>query len=243
MRSPTPTCHSSEHCPESSATTTPAGARPGAGTATAPTRRRPPPGPPPRRSVFGLPRGRVSGIAPGARLIAYRVCLSLGCYSSDSVSAIEQAVLDGVDVINFSISGGADPYSDPVELAFLDAYAAGIEVNASAGNAGPGPGTADHGGPWVTTVGASYGPRAYMTTLATPWLRWRDDAAPWVDDHQRRRGEDRGVGRRRRGIRGPDVQQPDGTRDRHGPRGGLRARKRATAREILERQTWRRRRE
>ena len=93
-----------------------------------------------KASVFGLPRGRVSGIAPGARLIAFRVCLSLGCYSSDSVSAIEQAVLDGVDVINFSISGGADPYSDPVELAFLDAYAAGIEVNASAGNAGPGPG-------------------------------------------------------------------------------------------------------
>ena len=65
--------------------------------------------------------------------------------------------------------------------------------------------------------------------VATPWLRRRDDAAPWVDDHQRRRGEDRGVGRRRRGIRGPDVQQPDGTRDRHGPRGGLRARERATA--------------
>ena len=130
-------------------------------------------GSPTKASVFGLPRGRVSGIAPGARLIAYRVCLSLGCYSSDSVSAIEQAVLDGVDVINFSISGGADPYSDPVELAFLDAYAAGIEVNASAGNAGPGPGTADHGGPWVTTVGASYGPQAYMTTLR---LRGSDGA-------------------------------------------------------------------
>jgi subtilisin family serine protease len=130
-------------------------------------------GSPTKASVFGLPRGRVSGIAPGARLIAYRVCLSLGCYGSDSVSAIEQAVLDGVDVINFSISGGADPYSDPVELAFLDAYAAGIQVNASAGNAGPGPGTADHGGPWVTTVGASYGPRAYMTALR---LRGADGA-------------------------------------------------------------------
>jgi subtilisin family serine protease len=122
-------------------------------------------GAPTTASVFGLPRGRMSGVAPGARVIAYRVCLDLGCYSSDSVSAVEQAVIDGVDVINFSISGGSDPYSDPVELAFLDAYAAGIEVNASAGNSGPGPATAQHGGPWVTTVGASYGPRAFMTNL------------------------------------------------------------------------------
>ena len=122
-------------------------------------------GAPTTASVFGLPRGRVSGMAPGARIIAYRVCLDRGCYSSDSVSAIQQAVVDGVDVINFSISGGADPFSDPVELAFLDAYAAGIDVNASAGNSGPGPGTAEHAGPWVTTVGASYGPSAFMTSL------------------------------------------------------------------------------
>ena len=40
-------------------------------------------------------------------------------------------------VINFSISGGTDPFTDPVELAFLDAYAAGVFVAASAGNAGP----------------------------------------------------------------------------------------------------------
>jgi subtilisin family serine protease len=95
-------------------------------------------GAPTTASVFGLPRGRVSGMAPGARIIAYRVCLDRGCYSSDSVSAIQQAVIDRVDVINFSISGGADPFSDPVELAFLDAYAAGIDVNASAGTR-PGP--------------------------------------------------------------------------------------------------------
>jgi hypothetical protein len=96
----------------------------------------------------------------------YRVCLALaGCFQSDSVSAVEQSILDGVDVINFSISGGQDPYSDPVELAFLDAFAAGISVNASAGNSGPGAGTANHASPWVTTVGASTSPRQYSTTL------------------------------------------------------------------------------
>jgi len=114
--------------------------------------------------LFGTERGPISGIAPGASVIAYHVCLADGCFGSDSVAAVEQAILDGVDVINFSISGGASPYTDPVELAFLDAYNAGISVNASAGNAGPGAATADHGGPWVTTVGASTSNRAFLTT-------------------------------------------------------------------------------
>ena len=45
--------------------------------------------------------------------------------------------------------------TDPVELAFLDAYAAGVFVAASAGNDGPGASTANHLSPWVTTVAAS----------------------------------------------------------------------------------------
>ncbi|MBA2426476.1 MAG: S8 family serine peptidase, partial [Actinobacteria bacterium] len=115
--------------------------------------------------IFGVEHGPISGIAPGAHVIGYRVCLDLGCFQSDSVVAVEQAILDGVDVINFSISGGADAYSDPVELAFLDAYSAGISVNASAGNSGPGAGTADHAGPWVTTVGASTSDRHFFARL------------------------------------------------------------------------------
>ncbi len=115
--------------------------------------------------LFGIDRGPISGIAPGAHVIAYRICLEQGCFPSDSVAAVQQAILDGVDVINFSISGGGSPYTDPVELAFLDAFNAGISVNASAGNSGPGAATADHGGPWVTTVGASSSNRAHQTTL------------------------------------------------------------------------------
>ena len=34
-----------------------------------------------------------------------------------------ELILDGVDVINYSIGGGTGPYHDPVELAFRDAYA------------------------------------------------------------------------------------------------------------------------
>jgi hypothetical protein len=115
--------------------------------------------------LYGTDRGPVCGVAPGAHVIDYRVCLSQGCYASDSVAAIQQAILDGVDVINFSVTGGADPYIDPVELAFLDAFDAGITVDAPAGNFGPVPGTTDHGGPWVTTVAASTGPSAYSSTL------------------------------------------------------------------------------
>ena len=113
----------------------------------------------------GVDRGHISGIAPGAHVIAYRVCDQDGCYTTDSIDAVEQAITDDVDVINFSIGGGSNPYTDAVELAFLDAYAAGILVNASAGNDGPGASTLGHAGPWVNTVGASTLNREFGTTL------------------------------------------------------------------------------
>jgi subtilisin family serine protease len=115
--------------------------------------------------VLGVNRGPVQGIAPGAWLSVYKVCGAAGCFSSDSVAAVQQAVTDGVNVINFSISGGTDPLTDPVELAFLDAYAAGVFVAASAGNSGPGAGTANHLSPWVTTVAASTQRREFASIL------------------------------------------------------------------------------
>lgn len=115
--------------------------------------------------IFGVDRGRISGVAPGAWVLSYKVCGVEGCFSSDSVAAVQQAILDGADVINFSISGGANPFTDPVELAFLGAYQAGITVAASAGNSGPGAGTTDHRSPWVITVAASTQARAFQSTL------------------------------------------------------------------------------
>jgi subtilisin family serine protease len=115
-------------------------------------------------SIFGVPRGQVSGMAPGASIVAYRACLSQGCTGPDLVAAIDQAIADGVDVINYSISGGTST-DDPVEQAFLSAYAAGIVVSAAAGNDGPTPGTANHVSPWEITVGASTGPRQFATTV------------------------------------------------------------------------------
>ncbi|MEO8830111.1 S8 family serine peptidase [Lapillicoccus sp.] len=114
---------------------------------------------------LGVDRGPISGVAPGAWVLEYKVCGAEGCFSSDSAAAVAQAIKDGADVINFSISGGNDPYSDPVELAFLDAYNAGVFVAASAGNSGPGAATTAHRSPWVTTVAASTQLRAFTSTL------------------------------------------------------------------------------
>ena len=109
---------------------------------------------------------KVGGIAPGAQIAEYKVCGPAGCYSSDSAQAVGQAILDGVDAINFSIGGGNNPATDPVEQAFLDAYNAGVFVAASAGNDGPGAATAGHGGPWVTTVAASTQRRDFESHLS-----------------------------------------------------------------------------
>lgn len=115
-------------------------------------------------NLLGNDLGTISGIAPRAHLVAYKVCGQLGCYSSDSAAAIEQAIADGVDVLNFSISGGANPYNDAVGLAFLSAYANNIYVAASAGNAGPGANTVNHRGPWIMTVGASTIDKGFFST-------------------------------------------------------------------------------
>ena len=70
------------------------------------------------------------------------------------VAAIDQAVADGVDVINYSISGTTTNLRDPVEISYLYAANAGIFVAESAGNSGPTTGTVAHPDPWTTTVAA-----------------------------------------------------------------------------------------
>ncbi|MGI8653165.1 MAG: PA domain-containing protein [Geodermatophilaceae bacterium] len=88
-----------------------------------------------------------------------------------------------INVINFSIPGGTDPYADPVELAFLDAYAAGVFVAASAGNDGPGEGTVNHVSPWLTSAAASTQERAFESTLTVvgPTGTFTDSGASITD--------------------------------------------------------------
>ena len=118
--------------------------------------------------------GLISGVAPAAKISSYKVCWSGpdpdvttddGCTTPDIVAAIEQAVKDGVDVINYSIGGGAaQTVYSPTDRAFLNAASAGIFVAASAGNSGPDASTLDNASPWVTTVAATTIP-SYEATV------------------------------------------------------------------------------
>ncbi|QBH99644.1 S8 family peptidase [Pseudoduganella albidiflava] len=113
-----------------------------------------------------------SGIAPRARIAAYKVCWSFRpanaevgntCYDSDSIAAIEAAVTDGVDVLNYSITGGLSPL-EPVEQAFRHAVTAGVFVAAAGGNYGPG-NTVNHMGPWLATVAAATHDRTHTAAV------------------------------------------------------------------------------
>ena len=116
---------------------------------------------------FGVPAtgaaaifGKTSGIAPRARVATYKALWSTqdGSTASggttDLAAAIDRAVADGVDVINYSVSGATTNFQDPVQIAFLNAARVGVFVSASAGNSGPTAGTVAHPSPWLTTVAA-----------------------------------------------------------------------------------------
>ncbi len=122
-----------------------------------------------KASILGNAIGQIYGIAPRARVAMYKALGPGGGWDSDLVAAINQAVSDGVDVINYSIgptgSYLVDPYENPDDFAFLDAYAAGVFVATSAGNSGPSENTVNHLGGWTTTVAASTTDRFFESTL------------------------------------------------------------------------------
>jgi hypothetical protein len=116
--------------------------------------------------IDGVSAGTMSGIAPRARIAVYKALWTAsdtalgpgvshdGGQTADILAAIDAAVADGVDVINYSVSGTQTNFLDTVEIAYLNASAAGVFVAASAGNSGPANQVA-HMSPWLTTVAAS----------------------------------------------------------------------------------------
>jgi len=104
----------------------------------------------------------ISGMAPNAQVIAYKVCDDSGCPGNASTAAVNQAIADGVDALNFSIgptSGPArSPWTDSTELAFLEAFKVGISTATSAGNSGPNDSTVYKLPPWaLVTANTQHG--------------------------------------------------------------------------------------
>ncbi|MEU8224273.1 S8 family serine peptidase [Kribbella sp. NPDC048915] len=122
-------------------------------------------------SVLGRDYGKGSGMAPHARLAIYKALWAVdetgggSGTDADIVAAIDAAVSDGVDVINYSISGSGSTYVNATGLAFLRAAKAGVFVATSAGNTGPGDATVGKTFPWVTSVANGTHDRDVQTTL------------------------------------------------------------------------------
>jgi len=114
-------------------------------------------------SLFGTLVGDLEGVAPKARVAAYKACwlrpgaTRASCNTSDLANAIDAAVADGVDIISYSVGSSLARTTAPDDLALLAAAKAGVLAIVAAGNEGPNLGTigSPAGGPWVLTAAAS----------------------------------------------------------------------------------------
>jgi subtilisin family serine protease len=114
-------------------------------------------------SIFGTLLGAVQGMAPRARIAAYKACwlrpgdLRASCSTSDLTNAIDMAVADGVHIINYSVGSSLRTAVAADDVALMAAAKAGVLTSVAAGNEGPNLGTVGSpaGAPWVITTGAS----------------------------------------------------------------------------------------
>ncbi|MGD8969430.1 MAG: S8 family serine peptidase, partial [Anaerolineae bacterium] len=110
----------------------------------------------------GLTR-TISGVAPKAQILSYRVFYptaseySGSAFDAEIIMAFEDAVTDGADVINYSAGGysGVMPWASGTAMVRDNAWDAGVFVSHSAGNSGPGHSTTWDASPKVMEVGAS----------------------------------------------------------------------------------------
>jgi subtilisin family serine protease len=116
-------------------------------------------------SHFGYARGTARGMAPAAHLAVYKVLWRDRGSTIDILAAMEQAILDGVDIMSLSLSNNQTPYfQDNIAIASLSAIDNGIFVVCSAGNDGDFK-TIVNGAPWITTVGAGTLDRSFAATV------------------------------------------------------------------------------
>jgi subtilisin family serine protease len=114
-------------------------------------------------TLFGTRVARISGIAPRARIAVYKACwlkpgeLRATCTTADLARAIDDAVADGVDIINYSVGSLETDLTAPDDIGLLNAFDAGVLSVVAAGNDGPDLATigSPSSAPWVLTTGAS----------------------------------------------------------------------------------------
>ncbi|MEM7082650.1 MAG: S8 family serine peptidase [Pseudomonadota bacterium] len=109
--------------------------------------------------------GDFSGVAPRANLVVYKACPANTCPTGAVIASAEQAILDGVDVLNHSIgSAPGSPWGEAKAESFKSARAAGISMANSAGNSrdlGPGAAGSTGGAPWSSSIAASTHDRVF----------------------------------------------------------------------------------
>ncbi len=116
-----------------------------------------------KASIFGTFLGRVEGIAPKARIAAYKACwlrpgaTRSSCNTSDLANAIDMAVADGVHIINYSVGNSLYTVTGPDDVALMAAAKAGVLAVVAAGNDGP----------IFQTIGSPAGNPAVITVAAS----------------------------------------------------------------------------
>ncbi|CAH9110396.1 unnamed protein product [Cuscuta europaea] len=122
--------------------------------------------------MHGFEFGKASGMAPRARIAVYKALYRLfGGFVADVVAAIEQAVHDGVDILNLSVGQNSPPtttrttFLNPFDATLLSAVKAGVFVAQAAGNGGPFPKTLLSYSPWIASVAAAADDRRYKNYL------------------------------------------------------------------------------
>lgn len=94
--------------------------------------------------------------APSARLAIYKACWFGSCSDADLISAFDDAISDGVDILSVSIGGTPlVSYLDTMSIGTFHAFNKGIVVSASVGNSFPLRRSATNVAPWILTVAAS----------------------------------------------------------------------------------------
>ncbi|CAN8301360.1 unnamed protein product [Cochlearia groenlandica] len=119
-------------------------------------------------SFFGIGNGTARGGVPASRIAAYKVCTETGCTTEAILSAFDDAIADGVDIISISVGGDDEPVSyeeDAVAIGAFHAMAKGILTVNSAGNNGPDPATVMSVAPWILTVAASSTNRGFVAKV------------------------------------------------------------------------------